>query len=80
MEDEKYLELLEFISQPSMGRCTMNDLKDRFARGTKGSMLYYMTARLERAKLVKIRSDGVRNFLELTPTAQRLLGLTTEDR
>ena len=48
----------------------MTDLKTQFAGETRGSMLYYKTSRLEKAKLLKIRSDGVQNFLELTPKAQ----------
>jgi hypothetical protein len=51
----------------------MTDPKERFARETKGSILYYGKSRLEKAKLLKIRSDWMQNFLELTPRAEEIL-------
>jgi hypothetical protein len=75
VEDEKYTDILSYVARSPGGRCTMTDLKERFARETKGSILYYRTSRLEKAKLLKIRSDGMQNFLELTPRAEELLEL-----
>lgn len=76
LRDDNYEELLRYIASSPDGLCTMNDLKEQFARRTKGSMLYYMTERLEKAKLLRIRSDGRRNFLELTPRAEETLEVT----
>jgi hypothetical protein len=69
LSDESSVEILGYVARSPGGRCTMTDLKEQFAEGTRGSMLYYRTSRLEKAKLLKIRSDGMQNFLELTPKA-----------
>lgn len=71
------MDILSYVARSPGGRCTMTDLKSEFARGTSGSMLYYRTSRLERAKLLKIRSDGMQNFLELTPIAEERLKIAT---
>jgi hypothetical protein len=70
LSDESYVDILGYVARSAGGRCTMTDLKTQFAGDTRGSMLYYKASRLEKAKLLKIRSDGMQNFLELTPKAQ----------
>jgi hypothetical protein len=64
-------ELLKHIRK--VGGCWMRDLRDQFRGNTAGSMMYYRVARLETGKLIKVRSDGVSNWLEITPRAEELL-------
>jgi predicted transcriptional regulator len=51
----------------------MSDLRDQFRENTAGSMTYYRVSRLETGKLIKVRSDGVSNWLEITPRGEELL-------
>jgi hypothetical protein len=74
LRNEDYTEILDYIAHSPGGRCTMTDLKERFSNGTRGSILYYRTSRLEKARLLKIRSNGVQNFLELTSKAKEVIG------
>jgi hypothetical protein len=78
LQDQKYLELLKYIKKA--GGCWMSDLRDRFREDTAGSMVYYRTARLEIGRLIKVRSDGVSNWLELTPRGEELLKKYTLER
>ena len=74
LRNEVYTEILDYMAHSPGGRCTMTDLKKRFSKGTRGSILYYRTSRLERAKLLKIRSDGMQNILEISSKAEDARG------
>jgi predicted transcriptional regulator len=71
VQDENYAELLRYILKEE--GCWMSHLRDMFSGKSQGSMVYYRVERLERGKLIKIRSDGTENWLEVTPRGEELL-------
>lgn len=73
LEDDSYLDILNIVRDSEEGICAARDIVKRFSDHSCKSAVYKRLSNLERAKLVKVRCDGILNYLELTDRAIEML-------